>query len=315
MFFQTKKIKLETLPEYLKAIRLDLDFSQPEIALKAGISVKVLIALEEGLFERLPSTVYAKGFLGKLAEIYHIDKTPLIKQFEIERKISSNINRNSLKPREATARFNPGWVITPKNLSFAFAAGFAAITVIYIIWQVLAIGKVPPLEITSPQNFSVIEKSFVEISGRTDPGAAITINNQPVFVDSQGKFTSQVSLSPGSKELVIIARNRFNKSITKTLNVISQNTSVEGEEKKVKLELEFAASVNFSYKIDGDLEVRDTGSQGDRKILEAKKQILFSTENAGRVWAKINGKNLGTLGREGEVLTDIPFFAESDTIK
>ncbi|MBI3232295.1 MAG: helix-turn-helix domain-containing protein [Candidatus Doudnabacteria bacterium] len=311
VFFQTKKVKLETLPEYLRAVREEHQFLQEEAAAKAGLSVKVLKSLEEGLFENLPASVYVAGFLAKLAHVYKVDKQALIDQVEIERKIFKNVKLADKRPIRQAFEF----VITPKNFSLASAIVFAGVTVAYVIWQVLAIGQVPLLEITAPENLAIIEKSNVGIVGRTDPGANVSVNNQPVFVDSEGKFTSNISLSPGLKELVVVAENRFKKSTRKSLSVISQSKTATDSQINLQLKLDFMANLEISYRIDGREEIHEFPKQGDSRLLEAKKLILLSASDAGGIKAEINGQSLGFLGRTGEKLTDIPFSAESGTIK
>lgn len=311
VFFQTKKIKLETLSEYLKAVRKEHQLSLEETASKTGLSLKVLKSLEEGLFENLPATVYVASFLAKLAQVYNIDKQALIEQFEIERNIFKNVKLAD-KPK---GKQPFGFVITAKSLSLVGVLIFAGVAVVYVIWQVLAIGKVPLLEITTPKNLAIVEKSNIEIAGKTDPGTTISVNNQAVYVDSEGNFTANVSLSPGLKELVVVAENRFKRSTSKTLNIINQSKTETDSQINVKLELEFTGSLEISYKIDGGPEIREFTKPNNKKIIEAKKLILFSASDAGAVKAKVNGQAYGFLGRAGEKLTDIPFSQESGTIK
>ena len=315
MFFQTKKVKLETLPEYLKAVRQELGLSPQEVAARAGMPLKVLHALEAGALEDLPASVYVKGFLTQLSEVYRVDKNPLLRQFEIERRIIRGMDKNITAKSGPKGGWFSGLAITPKSLSLGAALVFAVLTVVYIIWQIASIGRLPVLGISSPEDLAVIEKSSVEVVGRTDPGATLTINNEPVFVDSEGKFTANVGVVPGPKELVIVSKNRFNKVSTRVLTIIGQSRSVAEQQNFVKLELEFVEEAVISYKIDGAAEVSESLPAGGKKTLEAKKQILFSTDNAGAIKAKINGQNLGLLGREGERLVDIPFSAESGNIK
>jgi hypothetical protein len=61
------------------------------------------------------------------------------------------------------------------------------------------------LEQVSPQdNFSTGDDK-VTVSGQTDPGNKISINNQDVPVDSNGKFSQTVALNPGTNRISIVA--------------------------------------------------------------------------------------------------------------
>jgi len=311
MFFHTKKIRLETLPEYLKETRLGLKFSLEEASKKAGMGAKTLKALEEGAYNLLPSGVYVKGFLARLGQLYNVNVDILTRQYEVERSILRNLKAT---PANLTKK-RPGWledfVITPKSLSFFGAAIFVSATLVYIVWQVLSISRVPLLEIESPEDFTVYNTSFAPILGRTSPGATVTINHEPVFVDQQGRFQGQLGVSVGPKEITVEAKNRFNKTTSKTLTIIGQTASPIANQISVRMELEILADVEITLQIDGASEVKQIFRAGEKKLAEAQRQILLSASNVGNIRVKINGKTLGLLGRPGEVLTAIPFFAES----
>jgi cytoskeletal protein RodZ len=311
LFFETRKIKLETLSEYLREIRESLGLSTEEVAKKTGIGTKPLEALEAGAYNRLPSEVYVKGFLSQLAQIYNIDKQVLINQFEIERKIQKAVTKTTTKPTNAKKGIFQDLVITPKNLSLVGGVAFILVTVVYICWQVFSISKVPDLRIESPQDLTVIDKSFVEILGTTDPGSIVTVNNEPVFVDREGKFSTQLGISSGPKELIIVAKNRFDKSTTKILTIIGQPKTLADNQGAVRLELEFIRDVEVGLRIDGGEKLTQSYKQGTSKVVEAKRQVLLSASDAGAVRVKINGQLLGFLGRQDEKLVDIPFTAQS----
>jgi len=159
LFFQTKKVKLETLPEYLKAVRQELGLSPQEVAARAGMPLKVLHALEAGALEDLPASVYVKGFLTQLSEVYRVDKNPLLRQFEIERRIIRGMDKNITAKSGPKGGWFSGLAITPKILSLGAALVFAVLTLVYIIWQIASIGRLPVLGISSPEDLAVIEKS------------------------------------------------------------------------------------------------------------------------------------------------------------
>lgn len=314
MVFEKHKIRLETLPEYLKAIRQDLVMSVEQVSKKTGIGAKVIGALEAGEYKDLPPSVYVKGFLSKLSEIYKVDKETLIGQYEKERKIYKNVR--IVKGSSDEVRKEGVWselVITPKNLSIAGAVLFVTVTVAYIIWQVAGISKVPLLEISSPQDLSVVEKTFVVVAGRTDPDAGLTVNEEPVYVDSRGNFETSLGISQGPKLLVVTAKNKFNKASTKTLTVIGQ---MEGSQAKpaVSLELQFLQEVEISLKIDGNTEIKERHKAGEKQSYEGESSITLSADNAGAIKALVNGQSLGVLGRSGEKISDVKFTSRSEII-
>lgn len=309
MVFEKHKIQLETLPEYLKAVRQDLAMSQEQVSKKTGVGIKIIAALEAGEYKDLPSSVYVKGFLAKLSDVYKIDKEILIRQYEIERKIYKNVRtQNSGQAENNKQSFWKDLVITPKNLSFAAAVLFVTITVAYIIWQVAGISKVPLLEIYSPQDLSVVEKTSVVVSGKTDPDASLTVNEEPVYVDSAGNFETSLGISQGPKLLVITAKNKFNKSASKTVTVIGQ---MEGSQNKAEviLEIQFLQDAEIALKIDGGDEIRERHKASESRLFNAKNSIVLSASDAGALKISVNGQNMGVLGRAGEKVENIVFKA------
>jgi cytoskeletal protein RodZ len=70
--FETKKVPMETLGEYLSEIRLQFNFTLEEVAQKTGLYEKFIYYIEQGKYQLLPPDVYVLGFLKKLATVYKI---------------------------------------------------------------------------------------------------------------------------------------------------------------------------------------------------------------------------------------------------
>jgi len=313
MFFEKKKIRIETLNEYLKAIREHLNLSLEEVAEKAGVKNKFLIYLESGQFTMLPADVYVLGFLRKLAQIYGISPEVLIEQYKKEQGIQAQIAKSSKLSKSGLAGLLENLIITPKLVSLAVGVAFVAISVGYIIWQVLSINKTPALEIFEPKDRQMVAGSMVEIKGKTDPGMVVAVNQQNVFVDTNGNFQTQLGISAGPKEFTITAKNKFDKVVTRTISVVgqSQAAAING---KLELKLNFMAEVVLDYSIDDQVPVNRVLKSGDSITLLAKNKVLVSTSNAGATRAVLNNQPLGVLGRAGESLNNISFFAESGNI-
>jgi cytoskeletal protein RodZ len=60
--FETKKINMETLPEYLKSARESFSYSVDHVAKITNISPKFVEYMEAGYYHRLPADVYVYGF-------------------------------------------------------------------------------------------------------------------------------------------------------------------------------------------------------------------------------------------------------------
>jgi cytoskeletal protein RodZ len=313
MFFEKKKIKIETLGEYLKEVREDLNLLPKTVAEKTGISLKFLLGLEAGDFKVLPADVYVSGFLKQLGQFYSIEPQILIKQYRKENSILDQLEKQSSPAKIWTRLFFKKVVITPKIFSLAVGLIFVVITISYLIWQVASINKTPSLEIFKPQNYEVIKGSFVLVKGKTDPGIIVTVNEQNVFVDKEGNFTFPLSIAPGTKNLEFTAKNKFDKTITKSISVISESGLTQSQS-NLQMELEFTDNVILSLMVDDESEQIQEFKQGDKKNITAKKKIVLSTSDAGATKVILNNQDLGNLGRPKEKLVHIPFFAESGNI-
>ncbi len=310
MSFEKKKIQAETLSEYLSAIRSGHGLSVETAAGQTGIRLEFLRALEAGEFNALPPDVYVFGFLRQLAELYAVDGLALISQYKKEKAIANQMQRSTAVRKSWAGRHFGKLVITPKVLSITVGSLFVALTLLYIVWQVLSINKTPSLEIFQPRDGQIIKDSFVNVRGQTDSGSSVTVNGQSVFVDSGGNFQTQLSLKPGPEEINIVADNKMGKTAAAKMSVIGQ-ADLPSSPNQVSLKLEFSADGSLTYAIDNSPSQQISFHAGDVKTLTGQNKIVISTSNAGATAATLNGQRLGPLGRRGEQLSDIPFTAEN----
>lgn len=61
------------------------------------------------------------------------------------------------------------------------------------------------LEVTEPQDESVVSTSPIRVSGSTSPGAEVSINGELIDVDEQGNFAAMVQLEEGPNVIEVIA--------------------------------------------------------------------------------------------------------------
>ncbi|MDR3642348.1 MAG: helix-turn-helix domain-containing protein [Candidatus Doudnabacteria bacterium] len=307
MLFERKKIQTEILSEFLKSARVSLELTLEEVSKKTGIKLKFLEALELGEFKSLPADVYVFGFLRQLAVLYSADPDELVAQFKKEKGISQQIARSA---GQATAawqrRFLGKMVVTPKIISLVGSMLFVALTVAYIVWQVLSINKTPGLTVFSPQNNSVISGSSTDVAGQTDPSAQVTVNKENVFVDAKGKFETQIGLTPGPKTIVVTASNRFGKTASQSINITS---SAVASSTPLSLKIDLSAAVTLNAAIDDQSSQTFSFNSGDSKVFTAAQKIVISTSNAGATVVWLDGQNLGPMGKSKEPLNNVSFFA------
>lgn len=315
--FETKKINMETLAEYLKAARESLGYTEKQVAKITNISEKFIENLEAGYFHRLPADVYVYGFLRKLAELYRTDPEILIYQYKKERGVHEQLNKKTQQYKSYT---DSKLEITPKTIGLGALVLFVVFILGYLAYQVHAINRPPGIVIDQPQDGQRITSSSVVVQGHTDVGATMTMNDQQIFVDSDGNFKQPISISPGEKVLLFSAKNNFGKVSTKQLVVIGDFQTEAAQQPAQQLPLTLTVSVGpestwVSIQIDDKPAQDETFIAGSSKTYAAQGKILLSTGDAGSTSVRLNGKDLGKLGRAGEVIRDIPFTPDSVNTK
>ncbi len=321
MVFETKKLQNETLSEYLKEIRQSLGLTIAEVSLKTGIKGQYVELLETAQFQILPPNVYVVGFLKELARMYKVSDIDLIQQFKKECAMVDPKRSKIITKTPIWKSVFSNMVITPKLVSIGVGVLFVLISVGYIVFQLVAIASPPKLVITEPKPGQVISDSVVSVLGKTEPGTTLKINDQTIFVDSNGDFKASVGVTNGQKELAFKASDKFNHEVKRVVSVIvnqqtvaavtTQLAQAQAQKQPVTVKFEFSGAATIAIKKDGEAAVEEKVKAGDKKEIVADQQVIFSTTNAGATSITFNDKKIGALGRKGEVIKNIIFSEES----
>jgi hypothetical protein len=102
------------------------------------------------------------------------------------------------------------------TLSITFLIAF------YSIYQTKDLVVGPVINIYQPKNGDVFSKSMVEIKGTTQNISIINLNDRPIFVDEEGNFSELLLLSYGYNVIKMEVSDKFDRKITKTLELIYQ---------------------------------------------------------------------------------------------
>lgn len=218
--FTRKKVESLTLGEKLRKLRSDFRMSLGEVSKATKIQVKYLELLENGEYEKLPADVYVRGFLRSYARYLSIDEQSLINVYERERHIQTNLNSNTPSKKTYTAHISlASLVVTPRAIVMSLLFVFVCFSFFYLFRELQAFIGVPRLVITAPLNGEKIKANEVIVQGKTDKGARVSINNQSVFVGSEGDFSDTIILQRGFNTMTITAVNRFEKEKKETLTL------------------------------------------------------------------------------------------------
>ncbi len=112
--------------------------------------------------------------------------------------------------------------ITPKLVFVTLAVVIGLSLVGFVVSGVNRLAGAPLLEITSPNDRSTINSDSTLIVGKTEAGASVAINEEPVTLSENGQFKEKVVLKPGVNAITVTAKNKSGKQASSTLLVESK---------------------------------------------------------------------------------------------
>ncbi len=211
---------MKTVGSILHDARLAKGLTIEDVEAATKIRTKFLQDIEEDTFTALPSTVYAKGFVKNYAEFLGLSSSEVIAFF---RRQMGESGRSSILPKGVVEPLNRSlFQLTPGTFTVFVLSGLVTLFLLYFGRQYITIQTAPVLTTDWPQGGVVVSERKVEVRGKTDPDATVTVNGVSAFVRSDGKFFDQVALEPGRNTLTIVATSRYGKTITVTREVTYQ---------------------------------------------------------------------------------------------
>ncbi len=301
--FKTKSVKIDTLGEYLASVRKQKELDIKTVAELNQIKPSYIEHLETGDYSHMPPDVYVRGFLKSLAKFYRIKESILIDQYEKERGFGSSPHPISLKKRFDLLS------LTPRNILITVSVLAALLAAGYVAAEIRSVLAPPYLSLSEPAKDGVIEGNSIVVAGKGEPGAEIFINNQPVLNDSNGQFNENLILSEGVNVIQVTERNKFGKVSTITRQITAQTAQAAAPPPSaINLTVQVGPNSAWIYlEADGLVVQRGTMLSGSVKSVSAKNSIILTTANAGSTQILLNDKDLGKLGREGEVIRNVEF--------
>jgi hypothetical protein len=270
----------------------------------------------------LPADVYVRGFLRSYARYLNIDEQSFIKLYERERNIQTNLGRDVSKKTFNVRNLDiSSFVITPRSLAIAMIFLLVGGAFIYLYREFQSFAGVPRLVILSPESGATIETGEITVEGKTDKGARVSINNQPVFVGSDGGFSDKLILQPGLNTVTVRSINRFDKEKSETFSVEARYTpSVsEGEteamsrtDRKETFSLDVSVRelpIKITLEADGTVVYSGILKPGELQAAAAKENIKVTSENAARTFIRFNGATEEPLGSEKAAAKEVVFTA------
>lgn len=197
-----------------------MEMSLRQIERETKIKKIYLIALEENAWNELPSEVYIAGFLNTYSKTLKLDAKRILKSFKDEHKTHKNIQRRAIEnPKELKVNrvyLTPRMIIIGVIILIVLALGG------YLWFQVSGFASAPKLLISEPASQEIkTTADKIKIAGTTDRDSSISLNNQPIPVNTAGNFEQIVILSKGINVFEVVSTNTVGKTTTKILQIMA----------------------------------------------------------------------------------------------
>ena len=203
-------MKTKTVGELLKEKRTFHRLSLEGLSEKTKIKIEYLEALENNEFGKLPAASFVRGYIKTYARIFRFDHQPLIALLRRDFKESAKgmlVPREFIKPILKKRQLSHPITIFALSLVSIFIVLFA-----YVGLQWYNLQKPPMLEIYAPEEDALVSSQVV-IEGKTVPDAVLAVNAQPVALQQDGSFRTEIFLPrEGIFTITIEARDRREKS-------------------------------------------------------------------------------------------------------
>lgn len=204
------------LGQKLKEERLARGLSVEQVAKATKIRPQFITAIEQSAYRNLPSKAYARGFVKNYISFLELPMRDCLAMFRREFDEKEYVD---VLPESFIKKKN----IPLKKNTWIGAVLIVAVIIVglagFILYQYRAAIFSPSLTVSKPVENGVLNAGTVEISGTTDTGASVTINNQAVYVDGDGNFSKIITVFPGRNAVTIVSVNKFGKSTVIKRNI------------------------------------------------------------------------------------------------
>ena len=200
---------MRTVGQILREERERKFYTLEEIEKATKIRKELLEALEAGQYSKLPPPTFVQGFIKNYGKFLKLDIDKLLAIFRREFSEGAHPPRilDSFKDPVEKKRFK----LTPAR---AFGGVILSLIIIFFVYLWIEyrflIGG-PFLEVNQPVNQFNSSSATVQVTGRTDPEASLSINNQEIGVDPSGKFSQEIKLSDDINTIEISAVSKSGK--------------------------------------------------------------------------------------------------------
>jgi len=209
---------MKSIGEIISEARAKKKYSYYELEEITKIKSSFIEAVEKENWNILPPFPTVMGFVKSISSALNID----------EKMIVAFLKRD-YPPRKTDVNPKPDISAKPTwgpRLTFALGLGLVIVSILgYLIFQYIKFTSPPKINIVSPGVDQEIFGNYVLVFGSTDRDVKITVDNQPVLVDEDGKFSVSIEIVPTTSEIVVKAVSRSGKETVVERNIRVQSNN------------------------------------------------------------------------------------------
>ena len=204
------------LGEKLKEERLIKNLSLEDVSKSTKIKEVFLECIENGEYEKLPSSSYAHGFVRNYIKFLKLPEKEMMALF---RREFDEEKAYSVLPKglDRTQEFSLSGFKIRQTAVIIFIIFIIFLGYILFAYRYAFLN--PPLKIITPKNGSVILTSEIRVLGKTDSNSTVYIDKIAVSVDSSGNFEKTITVFPGKSVINIEVINKFLRKTDKQIEV------------------------------------------------------------------------------------------------
>ncbi len=203
---------MRTVGQLLKEERERKFYTLDEIEKATKIRKELLVALEADNYKKLPPATFVQGFIKNYGKFLNLDTEKLLAVYR--REFSEKKNPPRILDSFSHPINNKKIQVTPGKVIGAVVLGLVLAFFGYLWFEYRFLVGAPFLEVTQPADQATVGSDFVKVAGRTDPEASVSINNQQISVDSNGRFSQDVKLPESVNALTVTSTGKSGQSST-----------------------------------------------------------------------------------------------------
>ena len=318
---------MATLGDRLRREREARGISLEKISAQTRIGVRFLKAIEENTLDRLPGGIFNRSFVRQYARFLKIDEEQAVKDylaspgaardrelaaFELapeqqpqkEEKAARQTRQKAVRkanPQKPAAAVLPASSPTPQVLAAAALLIIAVVAGVgWYLWprsEVMQTPPATPVAATAP-----VAPQRSTVASETEPPSPSPIRSAPAASSTIPESSAPRSAQTGQVSSDSTVATAPTAPVTRA--AIMPEAAQPGEvAEELLLQISTSSTVWLSITADGAEEWQGTMQPNQSRQVQAADSIRLTVGNAAAVQLTLNGKQIGALGREGEVRT------------